>query len=623
MISTVRFAGLSAGLTASASEYCRDLGLSVSEDAPVTVTCREGDCLALEGTASAVTLTYRRKCELFRALSFLPTFLSDGKPVREVGRYRLLSYMGDCSRNAVFNLPFAKQMIRRLAGMGYSSMMLYTEDTYEIPGYPSFGHMRGRFTSAELRELDDYADSFGLELIPCIQSLAHLATALRWPDFSGYTDTSEILMVGDERTYRFIEAALRQCAACFRSRRINLGMDEAHMLGRGEYLKHNGYRNPSDIMLEHLDRVVKLCREIGFRPMIWSDMFFRMAFGGQYYVKEGDISQAVIDRVPEGLELVYWDNYTGDRALCDHMMKCHKDFRNPVLFAGGAWKWYGFGAHNAFSLKSSEIQLDTCEKYGVDEILVTGWGDNGGEASQVSSLASILYFAERCYHGATDSAWLDLRARQCFATPLDALLAFDLPDSLPECAADVAIRPKAPAKDLLFNDPLERLMDCHMVRATVGAEYGKRAAKLLSLADNPQFGYAFESLGRLCSVLELKATLGWELYDAYQAGDRKQLTNLADAVIPEILSRLDRFLAAFRAQWYHENKTFGFSTQEIRIGGLKERLHSAALRIHAYLAGECTRIEELEAAPLPLRAGDAGTYTVHIPWAQAVTPGVL
>lgn len=619
----VRFADLPLDLQKPVEAYCADIGLSISSDAGTAVFCKTGDCLAVTGTAETVTVTYRRKCELFRALSYLPTFLKEGKPVQETGRYRLLSYMGDCSRNAVFNLPFAKQMIRNLAGMGYSSMMLYMEDTYELPGYPYFGHMRGRFTADELRELDDYADSFGLELIPCIQTLAHLTTALRWPDFQGYTDTADILLVGDDRTYEFVKAAIRQCASCFRSRRINLGMDEAHDLGCGTYLRKNGYRNPSEIMLEHLNRVVAICREIGVRPMIWSDMFFRMAFG-TYYVREGEISQEVMDRVPDGLELVYWDYYTMDRARCEHMMECHKSFHNNVLFAGGAWKWTGFGAHNAFSLKASKIQLDACEKYGVDEILVTGWGDNGGEASQVSSLASILYFAERCYHGENvDMQWMDLRAKQCFATSFDDLMAFDLTNALPECSVENSDHPCTPAKYLLYNDPLERLDDCHMVKETVRTEYAARAKRLLSISDNPRFGYGFEALGRLCAVLEEKATLGWQIYEAYQADDRAELGRLADTVIPHVIQLIDDFLVAFRKQWYHENKTFGFATQEIRIGGLKERFNSTALRIRAYLTGECDRIEELEQPLLPSHPKQNGAYVSSNTWRKMVTPGIL
>ena len=111
--------------------------------------------------------------------------------------------MADDSRNSVMTVKSTKQLIRYLALAGYDSLMLYTEDTFDLPGYPYFGHMRGRYTEAELKEIDDYADLFGIEVIPCIQTLAHLSTALRWPDFDGFKDTEHILMVGDERTYAY------------------------------------------------------------------------------------------------------------------------------------------------------------------------------------------------------------------------------------------------------------------------------------------------------------------------------------------------------------------------------------------------------------------------------------
>ena len=117
--------------------------------------------------------------------------------------------------------------------------------------------------------------------------------------------------------------------------------------------------------------------------------------------------------------------------------------------------------------------------------------------------------------------------------------------------------------------------------------------------------------------------MGWQLYDAYRTGDRAELGRLAHEVIPEILERTERFLVAFRKQWYHENKTFGFSAQEIRIGGLKERLRSTALRVEDYLAGGCDRIEELESAPLPMDKKRNGEYAGHFGWHRVVAPGLL
>ena len=58
-------------------------------------------------------------------------------------------------------------------------LMLYTEDTYEVDNQPYFGYLRGRYSQKELREIDDYAFKHGMELIPAIQTLAHLKSIFR------------------------------------------------------------------------------------------------------------------------------------------------------------------------------------------------------------------------------------------------------------------------------------------------------------------------------------------------------------------------------------------------------------------------------------------------------------
>ena len=58
------------------------------------------------------------------------------------------------------------------------------------------------------------------------------------------------------------------------SRRINIGMDEAHMLGLGKHLERYGYQDRMQIMLRHYRRVIDIAHEFGYEPMMWSDMFF-------------------------------------------------------------------------------------------------------------------------------------------------------------------------------------------------------------------------------------------------------------------------------------------------------------------------------------------------------------
>ena len=82
-----------------------------------------------------------------------------------------------------------ERMLCRMALMGYNEAYLYTEDTYELPGYPFFGYLRGRYTADDIRALDEKAALLGIELIPCIQTLGHLERFLHWESSAPLRDT--------------------------------------------------------------------------------------------------------------------------------------------------------------------------------------------------------------------------------------------------------------------------------------------------------------------------------------------------------------------------------------------------------------------------------------------------
>ena len=79
-----------------------------------------------------------------------------------------LGVMIDCSRNAVPNVEGLKRFFRTVSEMGYNTAILYTENTFETENEPYFGYKRGRYSMDEIRELDAYARSVGIELVPFI-----------------------------------------------------------------------------------------------------------------------------------------------------------------------------------------------------------------------------------------------------------------------------------------------------------------------------------------------------------------------------------------------------------------------------------------------------------------------
>jgi N-acetyl-beta-hexosaminidase len=64
---------------------------------------------------------------------------------------------------------------------GVNTLLLYMEDTYAVPDNPFFGHLRGRYSFAELKEIAKHAADLGVEVIPAIQVLGHLEQVLHWP----------------------------------------------------------------------------------------------------------------------------------------------------------------------------------------------------------------------------------------------------------------------------------------------------------------------------------------------------------------------------------------------------------------------------------------------------------
>lgn len=528
-----------------------------------------------------------------------------------------IGYMADCSRNAVARVDTLKHLVRQAALMGYHFIGLYLEDTLAIPEEPYFGYMRGAYTKEEIAEVVRYAELFGVEIRPYVETLAHLNQITRYEHYQKFIDTDDILLAGDERTYEFLDHYLKAVSDAFSSRRVNLGMDEAHMVGLGKYLDAHGYQNRVEIIQNHLERVMEICRKYGLQPQMWSDMFFRLAFGGEYYVKDKPMAENV--KIPEGLELVYWDYYSADEEHYDNMLRQHRKLTDKVSFAGGVWKWIGFAPHNRYSAAIGKAALASCRRNGITSVVMTGWGDNGGEASQFSILPGLFEDARLVYED-------DLPEGAFYALTgirEEDYMKLDLVNPLPERVDRV----NNAGKFLLYNDALLGVFDPLAQQLANG--YYEDAANQLEQAVGNSSGsslcYVLRTQAALCRVLQDKANLGTVIRTAYDAGDREKLREIAEEVIPQLLGRLDRFYRDFRKQWMSENKAFGFEVQSLRIGGLRQRILEVQQRMEEYLAGELTEIDELEKPVLPFAYCEGAEVTTldYNRWNYIVTTAVV
>jgi len=520
-----------------------------------------------------------------------------GLECRETTPFRLLGIMLDCSRNKVFTVDFLKSYLAKLALMGQNTVMLYTEDTYQLDGEPFFGYMRGGYTLAELQELDAYAATLGIELIGCIQTLGHLEQILQWHcAYAPVADTAGVLLVGEEKTYQLIAKMLDFWSRALRSRRIHIGMDETHDLGRGKFLDRFGYTNAFELFNRHLGRVNELCRAAGYeRPTIWSDMYFRLSNPNlDYYDERNPIPAEVVARIPKNVQLCYWDYYHRDEAFYDRHLTRHEAICHEPMMGSGVWTWSKLWYDHEITAATVAPCIAACRKHRTRELLFTMWGDNGGFCQYGSALAGLQYASDLAY-GADEAG---TAARFAAVTGQDYALTIRAGEM--EWVRQVAKDREIPgaAADRIWDDPL---LAIHRRGVSVpdpedpvtrAGRCRELAGELKEAARNDlEFRTQFCALEFLAHKLEFRTALE----KAYAEGDRAGLERLHDE-IPALVEELNAFDRAFRASWLATAKPFGLEVIQRRNAGQAARWQELKLRLEELLAGTVARIEELDAS---------------------------
>jgi hexosaminidase len=623
----IQFTGLDPSLEKGLDDICRQLGIERGEPGHRISVKRRNGPIIIESDGANGKIYYQEPVHFFRALGLWVQYHREkgAFQVVEYPRFKMNGVMVDMSRNAVMNKESIQKLIRIMALMGLNVLMLYTEDTYTVEEYPYFGYMRGRYGIQELKECDEYANRFGIEIVPCIQTLAHLTEALKWNYAASIRDTEDILLVGSEETYRFIERLMRDASKPFRSKRIHIGMDEAHQLGLGKYLELNGFKTRFQIMDEHLRRVAAIASGLGLEPMIWSDMYFRLGSKtGNYYDLEAEIPEGIKKSVPKNVRLVYWDYYHTDIDFYRKFIQKHREFGSDPIFAGGVWTWNGIAPNYGKTFATTNAALEACKKEGIEEVFATMWGDDGAETNPFSALAGLQLFAEHGYGGDLDQETLAKRFAICTGGHWDDFLLLKRFDETPG-VSEHNLHESNPSKFLLWQDVLIGLYDENIRGLPMRAHYEKLARELEdAIGRNQDWAPIFSFYQQLAKVLGVKAEIGIHIKEAYDRNDRRKIARWID-VLADLRDGVDRLRKLHRELWFSTNKSFGWEVLDIRYGGVLARLETAADRLGQWLDGDIDAIGELEEvrlyfdAPWKMPAGCLGRNSYY----RIVTAGVL
>lgn len=555
------------------------------------VCFKEGEELSLLMDGERLTVEAPDISAAARGLFLAACALRDGKNVPELHQRRHIASCGmmlDMSRGGVMTVEAVKGMIDAHAALGLNLMMLYTEDTYTVPEAPYLGYLRGRYTEKELREIDDYAAESGVELVPCVQTLAHLEQFLQWDVNRDIKDNDCVLMIDEPKTYAWIRAALTALRRCFRTNRIHIGMDEAHGVGLGEYYQKHGAVNRFELLNRHLNRVVDICKELGFKPIMWSDMFYRLGSkNNDYYDTDAVVPESAIAQIPD-VALCYWDYYHTDEQFYAGMLEGHRKMGKEVVFAGGIWTWSGILPHVRKTNATMYPALRACLKAGIGTVLATSWGDDGCETDYRLALNQLPIYSEHVWMG-EDCTRAEVErmgerltglSEACF----NAMGAFYADDE-----------DRRPGKGLFYCDPLYPLTEGLWDLTGYREDLEEGVKTLERHLDDSRCEYAW-----LAMRIALEK-LNWvnELRPAYLRGDKAVVLAMANEKLPAMRELYVKMMSVWREQWESGRKRNGWETICARLGAVIARLDDVQRILLRWADGTIERVEELDETPLP------------------------
>lgn len=525
---------------------------------------------------------YKSNNELFRLLLETEHYdFNNNFEIKINSSFKDLSIMVDVARNYPLKVETFKKLIRYMALLGYSTLKIYFEDLLEVNNEPYFGYLRGRYSKEEIKEIVNYADLFKIEVMPYIQTLAHLNQIKRWCVYRDHFDIDDILLVDDERTYTLIDNMLETISESFTSKRINIGMDEAYLLGRGKYLDKNGYEKRVNIFKKHLSKVLTLTSKYNLDVEMWGDMFFNNSSYAYDNLSVEDLNKV------NNLKLVYWDYEYKDVKEFQSLIKLHKKVSDKVSTAGGSWKWLGLAPNNKYAIAANINFMKASLKENIEEYTLTCWGDNGSSASIFSILPTLFAVANFSFYQGNKK--IDYLFKDIFKISFNDFLYVDKVNN-------VTINDPLNAKNnisriYLYNDLLLGTYNSLIDKDQIST-YKVIKKKLNKLSKNNSFNYIFKTLFEFCRVLILKVEIMDELRIAYQDNNKEKLNEIL-IKLNKLKTTFDKFYFALYEQYHLEAKGNGFDVIDIRLGGVLQRIKTTIRKINDYLKYG-TKIDELE-----------------------------
>ena len=159
--------------------------------------------------------------------------------------YEFRGFEDDISRGQRPTMDEFKRFIKILSLLKMNIEGLYIEDIFRFEKYPQIGEGRGTLTKEDVKELQQYARDWCVDIQPAFEMFGHMDNILTMKEFEhlGEFPGSQCLDITSDESHKFAEDLIREICEAFDSKLIHLICDESFDSGIGksyEYQKKYG-----------------------------------------------------------------------------------------------------------------------------------------------------------------------------------------------------------------------------------------------------------------------------------------------------------------------------------------------------------------------------------------------
>ncbi len=282
--------------------------------------------------------------------------------------------MLDVSRDKVPTMATLHALVDRFADSKLNELQLYTEHTFAYRGHEVVWRDASPLTAEEVRELDNHCASVGIELVPNQNSFGHFH---RWLVHEPYRQLAEVpeglehpfgerhepfsLCPTDPRALALLGDLYDQLLPNFRSRELNVGLDETFDLGKGRSAEAVAEKGKVRVYLEFLQQVHALVAARGHRMQFWGDIIIEQP--------------ELIAELPRDAVALEW-GYEADHPFLEHARR-FADSGLEFVVCPGTSSWCSFAGRAANALKNLALAAVAGREAGARGYLITDWGDFG------------------------------------------------------------------------------------------------------------------------------------------------------------------------------------------------------------------------------------------------------